>query len=60
MEKDRFEIHENDFEVLETPCAKCIYNSKIVFGCEKYERVPALIRIGEEKCPFHKEKEINK
>lgn len=55
MGKERFELQENDFEVLQSPCANCIHNSKIVFGCEKYERVPALIRIGKEKCQFREE-----
>lgn len=56
MENNRFELQENDFEVIEAPCAKCVYNCKTLFGCEKYERIPATIRIGEEQCDYRLDK----
>ena len=52
MENNRFELQENDFEVIEAACAKCVYNCGALFGCEKYERIPATIRIGEERCEY--------
>lgn len=52
MENNRFELQENDFEVIEAPCAKCAYNCGVLFGCDKYERIPASIRIGEQPCDY--------
>ena len=52
MENNRFELQENDFEVIEAPCAKCAYNCGALFGCDKYDRIPAPIRIGEQPCDY--------